>query len=66
MPLLLVLLLLLLLLLLDDDGADVGADGAGLLEVLTALLALVADGAAPSVRVLIHWGPNFITVPDMV
>lgn len=31
------------------------------------LLFVVADvGAAPSVNVLIHCGPNFITAPDMV
>lgn len=30
------------------------------------LVVLAVAGTAPSVIVLIHWGPNFITVPDIV
>lgn len=30
------------------------------------VVAVCWDGAPPSVRVRIHCGPNFITVPDMV
>lgn len=45
----------------EDDDELVVAD-----EDDDELVVAFAGGAAPFVNVLIHCGPNFITVPDMI